>query len=132
MSADCLLDMLIVGLPPSKNRRTRVNKKKGTIYTEGSVRAWMEAVAFDVHHQRKMAWEPGMHLTIIVRFWCTENHLWKWDVDGALPCLVDAVCAGLMPDDRKRPPDEWVTTLLAIKEKADWDSTHITVNVEED
>ena len=120
-----LVTISLQGVPPSKNARTRFNRRSGVIYTAGAVRAWMEATALQVRLARKATWQPGMEMVVVVQFVCQDMH--AWDLDGALPCLMDAVCAGLMPADRKRPPDEYVVELTARKVRGNADVTSVSV-----
>jgi Holliday junction resolvase RusA-like endonuclease len=122
-----LLDIWLPGVIPSKNARTRVNTQTGRLYTEPSVRAWMEEVAFSVRRKRTAFWQKGMDMEMFVVVHCSDKGVWKFDLDGALPCLVDAVCEGLMPDDRKRPPDEYITHLEAWKLRDDKDGVLVRV-----
>ena len=127
-----LLDLWIPGIPPGKNRRTRMNTKTGRLYTEPSVRAWMAETALQVRLARKGVWKKGMDVQVWVVMHCADKGAWKWDLDGALPCLVDAVMAGLMPEDRKRPPDEYVTHIDAWKIRAGNDGALVQVEVVEE
>jgi hypothetical protein len=105
-----LLDVRIEGIPPGKNRRTRYGK--GIVYTNDDVRLWMETTALLCRAQRKGAWQAGMEVILDVRI---EAHaLHTFDLDGALPCLVDAVMMGLA-DGVNRPPDAWIVEITAGK-----------------
>lgn len=122
-----LCDVTIAGLPPSKNRRTRFNRATGTIHTSEEVRDWMDTTAFMVRKARVRAWTWGrpIHMTVCLY----ARTLYKWDLDGALPCLVDAVMAGLS-DGTKRPPDQWIVHIDAGKERAEAPCVHVVVEEE--
>ena len=74
---------------------------------------------------RKGTWQPGMEMVVTVQFVTQTPH--TFDGDGACVCLLDAVCAGLMPDGRKRPPDEWVMEETWRKVKGNADVTSVSV-----
>lgn len=114
--SETLLDVWIDGVPPSKNRRTRMNTQTGRLYTEPSVREWMEQTAAQVRRDRKRSWSEGAEMRFHVVLNCSKKHMHKIDLDGILPCLIDAVCAGLVGDnERMRPPDQWVVGVEAWK-----------------
>ena len=73
----------------------------------------MQAIALMARTERKCAWEPGMQMSVAVLI--ESPHAFTFDLDGAMPCLIDAVLAGL--SDRKNPPDQWITELVARKRK---------------
>jgi hypothetical protein len=120
-----LLDIVIQGRPPSKNARTRFNRRTGVIHTDDVTRAWMEAVAFEVRLQRKAVLPPSTPIAISVVITVTKG-LHTFDLDGALPCLVDAVFTGLS-DSAGRPPDQWLDSMTVSKQFTCRDETHVEV-----
>lgn len=123
-----LLELTLDGIPPSGNRRTRVNKQTGTIYTDGAVAGWMDDVAFRVRRERRKEWTHGREMWVDVTVFTPRPH--TFDLDNMLKCLMDAVMRGL--SDAKTPPDHWVRSVKAAKQKRSWAAVTIIVYEEDD
>jgi len=123
MCKNILLELTFDGLPPSGNRRTRVNKQTGTIYTDSAVRGWMDDTILQVRQKRRRMWTHGREMWVDVTFYTAQPH--AHDLDNMLKCLLDAVMAGL--SDAKTPPDHWIRSIMAAKQKRDWEATCIVV-----
>lgn len=120
-----LLDAVFDSLPPSKNRRTAIDKRTAHLYTTSEAREWMGQVKVETALAKKHAWTDGTEVQMFVYFYVKQG-VHTFDIDGAMPCLVDAVFAGLAPQ-RKNPPDGWVMRMIVIKTLADRDATRVVV-----
>ncbi len=113
------------GLPISKNRRTMVGR--GHVYTAPTAKVWMESVRDTCKRVRfgTVKRTDKLAMGVIV----SAVHPKTFDIDGALPCLVDGVLAGLAADEENfaRPPDHLVWHIFASKEQHDMDSTEVCV-----
>lgn len=122
-----LLDIVLDSRPPSKNARTRFNRVTGGIYTEPTVRGWMDDVIIQVRRAKTRSWMPDEDVSLVVEIVVVRG-LHKFDLDGALPVLVDAIMAGLIaPTMECRAPDQWVTHIQASKRLGDKDATQCKV-----
>lgn len=120
-----VLHVCLDGLPVSKNRRSMVSR--GHLHTIPSADKWMESVRDICRRVRvgSVGRSDKLALAVIV----SARHPKTFDIDGALPCLVDAVLAGLAADEEnfKRPPDHLVWRIFASKQQHDVDSTEVCV-----
>ena len=124
-NASLVLWVCLDGLPVSKNRRTLVGR--GHVYTAPTAKAWMESVR-DICKSVRLGTvkrTDKLAMGIIV----SAVHPKTFDIDGALPCLVDGVLAGLAADEENfaRPPDHLVWHIFASKEQHDLDTTEVCV-----
>ncbi len=111
-----LLDITLDSLPPSKNRRTAINKQTGHLYTSGEARSWMETTMLLVRQAKTRSWQQDQEVSMMVCFYSPWVH--RFDLDGALGCRIGAVFAGLLSPtlETKRPPDQWIMHIDASKE----------------
>lgn len=88
----------------------------------------MDSVTELVREQRKNVLEKDENVYFFVTFYTQANRTYVYDIDGALPTLVDAVLLGLS-DVAKRAPDHRITLLVAQKMiTCDEEHTLVVVN----
>jgi hypothetical protein len=88
----------------------------------------MNSVIVQTRLAKTEDWYDGREVWMKVDFTCTGDiHL--WDVDGALPCLIDAVMLGMLSSEstRTRSPDGWIMWIQATKRLFIRDTTRVIV-----
>jgi Holliday junction resolvase RusA-like endonuclease len=117
-----VLAITLPGLPPALNHQYAYAGMRGGKRRTPEAIAWQDGATAAVRSARNEAgWTapPRSPLTVFVVFEAPD--IYRWDIDGRLKCLLDAVAAGLGHDDR------WIAHLTVIKMRRAFPMTRIRV-----